>query len=61
MWYLAYTLVQNPDLIKLRKRDHPEKNSDKDPAPYTVHSNPGYVDGGHEFGIRLEKDDSTKL
>ena len=63
-WYLAYTLVQNPDLIKLRRRDHPEKDtvSDKEPTINIGHHvNPGYVDGDHELGIPLEKDDSTKM
>ena len=63
-WYLAYTLVHNPDLIELRRRHHPEKDtvSDKEPTINNGHHvNPGYVDGDHELGIPLEKDDSTKM
>jgi len=55
-WYLAYTLVRNPDLIELRRRSNQDKNT-KDIAS---HSNPVY-DEDTEFSIHLEKDDSTKL
>lgn len=56
-WYLAYTLVRNPDLIELRRRG----NKDKNTANITGHSNPAYADDGVEFSIPLEKDDATKL
>lgn len=62
-WYLAYTLVRNPYLIELRRRDHQDKdiNDKKDLTEDIGHPNPVYVDDGSEFGMRMEKDDSTKL
>lgn len=60
-WYLAYTLVRNPDLIELRRRDHQDDSSKKDPMKDTGHFNPAYVNDDGEFGVPLEKDDATKL
>ena len=56
-WHLAYTLVRNPDLIELRRRDNQDKNN----MNIIGLSNPVYADGGAEFSIPLEKDDTIKL
>ena len=52
-WHLAYTLLRNPELIELRRRDHEDEDIDinKDPTKDNV------KDGG-KFGITL---DATKL
>ena len=61
-WYLAYTLVRNPDLIELRRRDNQDKDDDnEDPAKDNAHCNPVFVNDGGEFGIPIEKDDASKL
>ena len=57
-WYLAYTLVRNPDLIKLRRTDNQDKDDNEDSEK---NSNPVYVNDGGEFGMPIEKDDTTKL
>ena len=63
-WYLAYTLLRNPELIELR-RNHKLEDKDiddnKDHTKGFGQCNPVYVDDGGEFGIALEKDDATKL
>ena len=62
-WYLAYTLVRNPKLIELRKRDNQDKDGNEDSAKnigYHMH-NPVYGNYGGEFGIPIEKDDASKL
>ena len=60
-WYLAYTLLRNPELIELRRRDHQDKDDFKDPTNDVGQCNPVYVNDGGEFGMPLEKDDATKL
>ena len=55
-WHLAYTLVRNPDLIVLRRRDQ-DMDSNKDAA----HINPAYTDDNELGGMPLNKDDATKL
>ena len=53
-WYLAYTLVRNPELIELRRRDNQDMDVNEDSARNTDHCNPVFVNVG-------EKDDATKL
>jgi len=60
-WYLAYTLVRNPGLIELRRRDQKDEDDNKEPTKDFGQCNPVYVNDGGEFGIALEKDDATKL
>ena len=60
-WYLAYTLVRNPKLIELRRKDNQDKDGNEDPAKNTGQCNPVYVNYGGEFGIPIEKDDASKL
>ena len=56
-WQLAYTLVRNPDLIELRRR---ESASIVEESKVTGHANPAYVDDGVEMGFSSEKE-PTKL
>ena len=60
-WHLAYTLIRNPELIELRRRDKQDEHGNKDSAPNNSHCNPVCVNEGGEFGVSIEKDDATKL
>ena len=62
-WYLAYTLLRNPELIELRRRNHDNKDIDdnNDHTKGFGQCNPVYFNDGGEFGIALEKDDAAKL
>ena len=52
-WQLVYTLVHNPDLIELRRR---ESASVVEDSKVTGHANPAYVDDGVEMGFPSDKE-----
>jgi len=59
-WQLAYTLLHNPDLIELRRRESTGIVEEDKDSKVTGHANPAYVDDGVEMGFPLDKE-STKL
>ena len=54
-WHLAYTLIRNPDLIELRRKDTPEKGEEAREIKLEGHANPGFIDDGVELGFPLDK------
>ncbi|XP_065912813.1 stimulated by retinoic acid gene 6 protein-like [Dysidea avara] len=57
-WQLAYTLVRNPDLIELRRRDSIDEKDEE--SKVEGHANPAYIDDGVELGFPSDKK-PTKL
>ena len=59
-WHLAYTLVRNPDLIVLRRRDQ-GMDDNKDPTKDIGYLYPAAYGDNDELGMPLNEDDSAKL
>ena len=60
-WHLAYTLVRNPDLIVLRRRNQ-DMDDSKDPTKHNGYLYPSaHGDNDGELGMPLNENDSTKL
>ena len=57
-WQLAYTLVRNPDLIELRRRDSIDEKDEESKVEGLA--NPAYIDDGVEVGFPSDKE-PTKL
>ena len=61
-WHLAYTLVRNPDLIVLRRRDQ-DMDDNRDPTKDIGYLNPAAYDDENviELSMPVSEDDPTKL